>query len=195
MRLVLILLVAVVGVLALSLAWLSRNERTGFIVFSCFACLFIGVAGAAIFTRTSWITWMLGGLAIFGIIALVWAIVMVTAITDSYNAMAIRNVELDQPFFISSAARVAQVGPLMIRHKNTVAVPDNIYEVTLAIVTSEPRHSKTEIVLQKGEASSNSMAKVGGYRIELLDVSTAEANKLALYKIKLKVSKAMTGND
>lgn len=195
MRLALILLVAVVGVLALILAWLSRNERTDFIIFSGIAFLFIGVACTAVFARASWITWVLAGLSIFGIIAIVWAIIMATAIANHYNAMAIRNVELDQPFFISSAARVTQVGPLTIRHKNTVALPDNTYEVTLAIVIAEPHHSITEIILQKGEASSISMAKVGDYRIELLDVSSAEANKLALYKTTLRVSIEMTDND
>lgn len=195
MRLVLILLVAVVGILALSLAWFSRNERTGLIVFSGFACLFIGIACTALFIRASWITWMLGGLAIVGIIAIVWAIVMAASIANHYNAMAVRNVELDQPFFISSAARVTRVDSLTIRYKNTVALPDNIYEVTLAIATSEPRHSITEIVLQKGGSSSISITKVGNYRIELLDVSSTEANKLALHKAMLKVSIVMTNND
>lgn len=190
-----IFLVAVVGIFALSLAWFSRNERTDFIIFSGFACLFIGVACAAVFTRASWVTWMLAGLAIVGTIAIVWAVVMATAIANHYNAMAVRNVELDQPFFISSAARVAQVGPLTIRHKKTATLPDNTHEVTLAIINSAPHHSITEVILQKGKASSISIAEVYGYRIELLDVSSAEANKLALYKSTLKASIVAPDND
>lgn len=195
MRLVLILMVVVLGILALSLAWLSRNDRMGFIVFGGFACFYIGVACTAIFIRTSWITQMMGGLAIFGIIVIIWGIVMATSIANHFNAMALRNVELDQPFHISSAARVVRVGPLTIHHKKTLALTEHVYEVTLAIVTSEPHYSTTEIILQKGDASSVSMATVGSYRIELLDVSSAEANKLTWYKTILKVSIIKTGTD
>ena len=195
MRLALVLLVAIMGVLALSLAWLSLNERAGLIVFTGFACLFIGIACAALFVRSSWITWTLSGLAIVGIIAIIWAIVMVTAMTNHQSAMALRNVELDQPFLISSAARPARVGPLTIRHKNIAASTDNNYDVSLAITISEPHHSTTEIILQKGGSSSISIAKVGHYRIELLDVSSTESNKRALYKATLKVSIVMTSND
>ena len=189
MRILLILLVAVMGLLALGLAWLSRNERTSLIVFGSIACLFIGIASAALLTRTSWLTWMLGGFAIIGVIAIIWAFVMTVAITNHFNAMAVRHVTLDQPFSISSAARVAQVGKITIRHRKTEALPDNTYAVTLTVVVSEPDHTTTEITLQKGRDSSTSIAKVGNYQIELLEVSSAEANKLSLYKATLKVSK------
>ena len=119
MRILLILLVAIMGMLTLGLTWLSRNERTDLIAFGSIACLFIGVAGIALFTRASWATWMLSGLAIVGIIAAVWAIIMAVAITNHFNAMTVRDVELNQPFFISSAARVARVGAMTIRHQKT----------------------------------------------------------------------------
>lgn len=188
MRILLILLVAVIGLLALGLAWISRNKRTDLIVFGGIACLFIGIAGTALFTHASWITWMLGGLAIVGVIAVIWAFVMTVAITNHFNAMAVRDVTLDQPFSVSSAARVARVGRITIRHQKTEVLPDNTYAVALTVVILEPHHSRTEVTLQKGKNTSTSIAKVGNYRIELLDVSSAEANKLSLYKTTLKVS-------
>jgi hypothetical protein len=172
----------------LGLAWLSRKERTGLIVFGGVACLFIGIAGAALFSRASWLTWVLSGLTIVGVIAVAWGLVMTVAITNHFNAMAVRDVALNQPFFISSAARVVQVGNMRIRHQKTEILPNNTYAVTLTVVISEPHYSSTEITLQKGRNTSASIAKVSNYQIELLEVSSAEASKRALYKATLKVS-------
>lgn len=138
---------------------------------------------------------MLGGLAIIGLAAIAYSIVVVIAITNTYGTKAAQNAELGQPFSISSAVRITKVGPLTIRHKNTAALESNKYKATLVITNSESHDSMIEINLKKGQDPSTSTTRVDGYLIELIDVSSEEASKLSLYKSTLKVSKVMSNND
>ncbi len=186
LRVIFLVVVALFGSLALGLAWLSRNERTAMIVFGTVGLACWALVLTAISVRAPWVTWTLATVAALGLIIVFWGLLMATAIVNQFDAMRVRHAEPGQTFRMNSKARLFRIGELDLRLNkiDTEGPDDRVVTLTATILDA-----RSDLVLRKGPSTDGTSAVVSGYRVQLVNVSTADANKVALYSAHLVVNR------